>query len=229
MNENKIQALLLRKSGLSYGEISKQLNIPKSTLSYFLKDIKLSVRAQERINNRTHKASVCALIKRNINQTALAEKRSEIIRVEAKKEFKKLVSEPLFLSGVSLYWAEGYKKGAYGSNWKSIDFANSDPKMVRVIIKFFEKYFDIKKENLKVQIIAHSNLKLKESLKFWSDFTGISKNNFIKTCYCVNKNSTGKRDKKRLPYGTVHIRINNVKLFFRMIGWIDGLIAYFKV
>jgi len=26
-----------------------------------------------------------------------------------------------------------------------------------------------------------------------------------------------------LTHGTVHIRINNVKLFFRIIGWIDGL------
>ena len=32
---------------------------------------------------------------------------------------------------------------------------------------------------------------------------------------------------KGLTHGTLHIRINDVSFFYKMIGWIDGLKGYF--
>ena len=223
MRKDKLQAIDLRKQGLSYNEISGKLKIPKSTLSLWLSNIELSQKAKDRISARVHKGSIAGLLKRNKNQTILAQKRAGEIRRLAKIETSGLLKNRLFLTGVSLYWAEGYKKGAHGSKWKAVDFANSDPDLIRIMMKFFRKICKVENSKIKIQLIAHKNVDIKKALQFWSILTKIPENQFIKTCCSVSIYSKGKRNKNSLTHGTVHIRINDVKLFFRIIGWIDGL------
>jgi hypothetical protein len=223
MRKDKLQAIGLRKQGFSYNEISGKLKIPKSTLSCWLSNIELSQKAKDRISARVHKGSIAGLLKRNKNQTILAQKRAGEIRRLAKIETSGLLKNRLFLTGVSLYWAEGYKKGAFGSKWKAVDFANSDPDLIRIMMKFFRKICKVENSKIKIQLIAHKNVDIKKAIRFWSNLTKIPENQFIKTCCAVSIYSKGKRNKNSLTHGTVHIRINDVKLFFRIIGWIDGL------
>ena len=224
MRKDKNIAIQLRKRGLSYSQISSKLNIPKSTLSYWLRDLKLSKKAKDKIQKRVNKTSIKSLITRNKKQTFLANKRAEYIKSVAIKEVEKLINNKLFLLGISLYWAEGYKKGAYGSKWKSVDFANSDPEMIVVMMKFFREICNVREDKIKLQVIAHKNIKKREAISFWSKATGIPKQQFFKISNPTNdKGNTRKRKGNTLPHGTVHIRINDVKLFFRIIGWIEGI------
>jgi len=223
MRKEKAQAIKLRIRGLSYNEISSKLKISKSTLSYWLSEIELSQKAKDRLSARVYAGSINGLIRRNKNQTALAQERALKIRKEAATESFKLIQDPLFLTGVSLYWAEGYKKGATGSKWKSVSFANSDPEMIKVIMKFFRKFLKIDDSKIKIQLIAHRNVDINKAIDFWSKLTKIPANQFIKTYATASKSSKNKRKPNSLTFGTVHIRINDVKLFFRIIGWIDGL------
>lgn len=223
MRKDQDIAVDLRKQGNSYNQINKKLGISKSTLSYWLSDLQISDKAKEKIQKRVNAGSLRGLLQRNKNQTFLAQKRAEEIRQSAKKEVAGLISNSLFLVGISLYWAEGYKKGAYGSKWKAVDFANSDPELVRIIMKFYRKICMVDDSRIKVQLIAHKNIKINEAISFWSNLTGLPKTQFIKTCSSISKSSKGIRNKNSLTHGTVHIRINDVKLFFRIIGWIEGL------
>lgn len=218
-----MQAIKLRRQGLSYNEINSKLRIPKSTLSCWLSDIKISQKAKERILSRVYEGSIAGLIRRNKNQTALAQERAKEIRNLAKIEAASLLKNRLFITGISLYWAEGYKKGAYGSKWKAVDFANSNPDLIRIMMKFFRKICKVENSKIRVQLIAHKNIDIKKAIEFWSSLAKIPQNQFIKTCCSISKHSKGKRGKNSLTYGTVHIRINDVKLFFRIIGWIDGV------
>lgn len=228
MRREKEQAIELRKKGKSYTQIGKTLKIPKSTLSYWLCDIELSEDAQAILDKRSYKKSTQALIKRNKEQTVLAEKRATEIRNNAKKEFNILSKRKLFLSGVNLYWAEGYKKGAYGSKWKSVDFANSDPKMISLMMKFFLRECKIPIEKIKAQLIAHENVDIEDAVKYWSKNTGIVSANFIRTAIPTVRKSFNKRKNSNLTQGTLHIRINDVRFFYRVIGWIDGLKEHFE-
>ena len=226
MRSDKNLVIKLRKQGKSYSQISVALKVPKSTLSTWLKDIPLSVEAKAKIQARTNDNAITKLIERNKQQTVISQERHHIIRKEARKEAKELLSDPLFLTGVSLYWAEGYKRGAYGSKWKSIDFANSDPEMIKLMMKFFIKFMDLKRTEIRIQIMLHNPADTIKTVDFWHNLTGIPKANFIKTCHVISRASLQKRNKK-LEYGTVHIRINDVNRFFRLIGWIEGLQAKF--
>jgi len=223
MRKDKAKAIALRGEGFSYNEISGKLKIPKSTLHYWLSGIEISEKAKARIASRVYAGSIEGLIKRNKNQTALAKKRAEEILNSSKKEVSNLISNKLFLTGISLYWAEGYKKGAYGSKWKAVDFANSDPELIKIMVKFFRNICRVKNEKIKVQLIAHKNIDINKAVHYWSDLINVPKNQFIKTCCSINKSSKNKRNRNSLTHGTVHIRINDVKLFFRIIGWIEGL------
>ncbi len=227
MRIDKDIAISLRKNGQSYSQIGAALNIPKSTLSIWLKDIKLSPQARNKIKSRTNTTAIAKLIKRNKEQTRIAQEKHEATRTEAREEAKKLLNDPLFLVGISLYWAEGYKRGAEGSKWKSIDFANSDPEMIKLMTKFFINYLHIKKEEIRIQIMLHNPKDTALAINFWQKITNLPKKNFIKTCYVISRGSLQKQNKK-LQYGTIHLRVNNVHQFFRLIGWIDGLKSKFK-
>ncbi len=222
MRSDKNLAIKLRRLGKSYSQISDVLAIPKSTLSSWLKDINISQKAQDKIQSRVNSTSVAKLIERNKNQTKLAAERHTKIYELAKKESQELMFNHLFVIGVALYWGEGYKQGANGSKWKSIDFANSDPEMIKIMMLFFVKFLDLKESDIKIQIMLHNPKNTKKSINFWSELTKIPENNFTSTCYSISSASTNKQ-KRKLEHGTVHLRINNVQKFFRLIGWIDGL------
>ena len=227
--DNKPIAIKLRKTGKSYNQIKEILGVPKSTLSYWLKDIKLDKKAQDKIFKRKYQKSTLKLIERNKKQTVVAKEKADRIVLLGKNEFKKYSKESLFTTGVSLYWAEGYKKGAYGSKWKVVDFTNSDEYMIILMMKFFRKYFKINNEKIKIQIIAHPNIDINKAVNKWSVITKIPKKQFIKTFSKPNISSKGVRNKKSLPFGTAHIRIYDVKYFFRIIGWIEGLKKFYKI
>lgn len=228
MRKDKQKAIELRKSGLSYLQIKNQLSIPKSTLSTWLKDLQISADAKDKILKRAHQKSVAALIKRNKKQTEIAKTKALKIIEQAKSEASKLSKDKLFLIGVSLYWAEGYKKGAQGSKWKNIDFANSDPVMIELVMKFFRKYLKTDETKFRAQVIAHSNLNIEKSVEFWSKITKIPQNQFIKTSISSNKSKIPKHG-RILTNGTIHIRINDVALFFRVIGWVEFLKTNSKI
>lgn len=222
MGSKKEQAINLRKEGRSYNEIGKKIGLSKSTLSYWLHNVSLSEKAKNRLNKRVYEKSVKALIKRNKAQTFEAEKRSKLIYKTACLQVKKIDKKQLFLIGTALYWGEGYKKGADGSSWKCVDFTNSDCDMVKVMMRFFREICLVNEKQFRIQVMVHKKEQVKEAVKYWSKITGVNKEQFIKTSYSVSSASKGKI-KNILNYGTVHVRVYDVKLFYKIIGWIDGL------
>lgn len=222
MRKDKDKALKLRLSGKSYAQISRALNVPKSTLSTWLKDIALSKKAKSIIESRGNAVAIKKLIARNKNQTVIAKNLHQTTYKIGKEEARTLINDPLFIAGISLYWAEGYKKGWEGSAWKSIDFANSDAKMIKLMLLFFKKFLQIKIQDIRVQIMLHDKNNIKKSIKYWQKITKIPKKNFFKP-YCSISKSSHKKRQNKLEYGTIHIRINNIKGLFRLAGWIDVL------
>lgn len=217
----------MRLGGRSYGEISKILEIPKSTLHGWLSDITISDSARERIEKRTCGRSLAALIKRNIGQTKLAQNRASQTRELAIQEISVLNKKDLLNIGTALYWAEGYKKSVVRNGREVthhvVSLTNSDPTLIKMFLRFLREYCGIPEERIKanVRIFEHQNEKL--LLDFWQKETRISKQNFGKTYYGISKSSQGKRPYNRLPYGVIQIRVGSTELFHRIMGYIEGL------
>lgn len=228
MRTDKALAIKLRLSGKSYSEIQKVLKgISKSTLSEWLKDVVLSDSARSRILKRSKEKSFQGLLKRNKNQTILAIKRRDEIQKFAASEIKNISLKNLFFIGLALYWAEGYKqpirKNGREVTYHPISITNSDPNLIKIFLRFLREFCKISEEKIKISLRIFKHLNEKEVISFWIKITGIPEKNFQKTYLGISKSSVGKRPYNRLPYGVIQIRINDTKLFHKIIGWIEGL------
>jgi len=120
----------------------------------------------------------------------------------------------LKLLGIVLYWGEGYKV----KNGNTVDFANSDPAMISVFVKFLRVVCGVTEERLRVYLYCYSNQNPTELIKYWSQLSGIPSKQFSKP-YVRNDYKLGKEDKMR--YGLIHVRYNDKKLWLVIMQWIE--------
>ncbi|MFH1426965.1 MAG: hypothetical protein ABIG60_00310 [Patescibacteria group bacterium] len=212
----KFSARKLRKQGKSYSEILKKVKVSKSTLSLWLRDIGLSNKQREALQGRT-------------KSRYLGSKSSQFLRIEltkeiiknAKGEAKKLISDPLFLSGVMLYWAEGTKRGG-----ELVCFSNSDPNTIEFMMKWFRKICLVPENKFRIQIHIHTLLRKRDIKKYWSKVTKISEKQFHKLII----KETSLRYRKNILYnGTCFIRVCDRNLFRKIMGWKIGVLEHFGI
>jgi len=110
MHNNKQEAIQLRKLGKSYNEITKVLNVPKSTLSTWLKDIRIPTKIQEKILKNAQKVWAKNITNYNKKRAFLINEKWQSFENKTSKDIKKISLEKLKIIGAALYWAEGHKK-----------------------------------------------------------------------------------------------------------------------
>lgn len=208
------KAYLMRKQGKSLDEIAKALKVSKASVSTWVRHIKLTQQQLGRLNERGH--SVGAIEKRRLKRIANTEKkRSEIIHT-AIKDVAKLTKRELWLIGVALYWGEGGKT-FHGS----ARIANSDPEIIKVMMRFFKEVCEVPDTKFRGHIHTFSHLNQTEAETYWSNVSGIPRKQFFKTYTKSSKTGLQKRDS--LPYGTFQIYVCNTELYLKLMGWIQGL------
>lgn len=113
-----------------------------------------------------------------------------------------------------LYWAEGakYEGGTV------VDFANSDPAMIAIFLKFLRCVCGVNEKRLRVYPYFYSNQNLKENLRFWQTITGIPQQQFTKPY--VRKDYRIEK-KSKMPFGMIHIRYSDKKLLLLIKEWIN--------
>lgn len=209
----KKRARFLRKKGLSYNEIRKEVPVSKSTLSLWLKNILLS----EEQRKRFYTKQIEILSKGPKSQKERRNKEIENIINNAKLEIKIPLSfETYRLMGACLYWAEGSKKQMFA-------LSNSDPHLILFFVKWVNINFNIDIKSLKARLNIYSQQNEIKIKKFWSDLTGIPFGNFGKS-YIKPLNKGFK--KNNLYYGTIRIEVpKSVNIRHRVFGWIQGALC----
>lgn len=151
------------------------------------------------------------------NKTRRAKEVKEI-QENAKSEIKLFTAREFKLTGLMLYWSEGAKS-------KFVDFANSDPEVISLMIKWFRNICGVKDSRFRVQLHLHNGQDEKKMKQFWSSVTKLPLKQFHKSY--VKPEGTGHR-KNRLYYGTVKIRICDKNLLHKILGWIEGVKDQFR-
>lgn len=214
MRNDRHLAIKLRKQNKSYNQISKELEIPKSTLVYWFKDENWS----REIKNKLNAENVCLFKKRlksmNTIRTEKWEKWREGFRCEARKEFKKFFKNPLFISGINLYWGEGDSVLKNGN----VRLSNTDYRMIRIFVKFLTNIVGVPKEKIKCTMILYPDLKEKKCKLFWSNVSGIPLSQFYKTQFIKGKHPT-----KKLDNGVCMIQVLSRGIKEKIMVWIDLL------
>ena len=216
-------ALALRLDGKTYGEIRNIFKIPKSTLSGWFSNLKIS-RGARKILESKKKNGYFKLIEFNKSRTLSILKENEDIRKKYESYVGKLSERELSILGAALYWGEGYKNfNQRKSVYPYVCLGNSDPKMIIIFINFLEKILSIARDRMKAQVFIYPGIIPEKAINYWQKITGLPNENF-RCQMALSRSSQGKRPFNLLPYGTLQIRVSQRQEFFKIKGLIDGII-----
>lgn len=216
-------ALALRLEGKTYGEIRGIFQIPKSTLSGWFSNLKISNKAKKILESKK-KNGYYKLVEFNKIRTINIHKENEDIRKSYESRINKLNNRELMILGAALYWGEGYKNFNQRKNvYPYVCFGNSDPCMLKVFITFLEKSLKINRDRIKCQAMIYPGINPQKAIHYWQSVTQIPVENF-RTQLAVSRASQGKRPWNILPYGTLQLRVSKRQEFFKIRGLMDGII-----
>lgn len=216
--EEKSKAQRLRKQGLSYGEILLQVNVSKDTISRWCRDIILSEEQKRRLlENKSLGQKKGSLVAAD-NKREARILRTQTIFQQAKRELGDLSKRDRFIAGLMLYAGEGEKTDGKGG------FANSDPKMISFMMKWFREFCDLPISKFRGAIWLHEDRSEKEAKRFWSELTHIPEAQFHKTYIAKNKVDSKKIRKNIHEHGIFAIRFSDTAKQRRIIGWISALL-----
>lgn len=214
----KNQAIELRKQGMTYSEIAKIVPVSKGLLSYWFKDLALTVEEKEKIALNMVGGRGAGILKSSATNRQKRLGREIVAFEDAKRIFAENINDQQFLIGIALYWAEGAKKH------NVFQFVNSDSDMVVFMYNWIQKYLKIDKNKIKCRLFIHKVLGYENIELFWAWKLGIESSLFMKTIYKPNKHSF----KKNPDYkGCMRLSIANVYVFRLMRAWQKLLIQYY--
>lgn len=201
------KAVLMRRRGFSINEISNLLRVSKSTVSLWVRNVKLSEKAVKILSDKMSAGQRAAAVyqkqKAVIRNGLVSEFSRDIV-----KRLKLGVNENLLLCSL-LYWCEGSK-----ANNDAVRFMNSDPLLLKKFVNLLRGNFEIDESKFRVCLHLHNYHDVTKQLKFWSKTLRIPVVRFIKPYI---KNSTGLYKKANYP-GCASLRYHDVEVARKLKG-----------
>ncbi len=156
--EKQLQAKELRKSGKSINQIADTLNVSRSTVSLWVRNIILTEQQKiQLLNNKSNNFKDNFSEKKKIDARLIRKQYQEEGKIQAKK------GELLHCMGCMLHWAEGAK------NKNVVSFTNSDVHMLKLFVSFLKKYYNVSSEQISLNINCFLNKEadIENNVKYW--------------------------------------------------------------
>ena len=214
--ELKLKAQELRKRGLSVKEIQKRLRVSRSSVSLWVRDVKLTKKQLEKLYLNKRTGSLKGSIIAAMNKIKVREELTQKIIKEGRKEVGTFSKRDRFITGIAMYYGEGSKTDG------AVSFTNSDPGAIKFMVNWLREFCKVSEEKLRGSLYIHDNLDKIKAEKYWSKLTEIPLKQFTKA-YIVPNNPHRLRKVKHL-YGVFRITISNTNLHRKIMGWISGVI-----
>ena len=204
----------LRRLGLSYGEIMDLIPVKKSTLATWCRDVELT---EEQVKAIKERRAPQPGFRRRTNRSRL-EEISEL-RAIARDVAGDLISDPAWVAGIVLYWAEGAKSRGH------VSMANTDPRALRLFIRWIRKYVN-PTARFSLHLHLHEGNDEAAARRYWRYETGLVDANFHKTF--IKPKGTGHR-KNHLEHGICTVKLRRAADAWNIImEWIDSASGRFE-
>lgn len=216
MRTDRNQAFDLRRQGKSYNEISKDLDIPKSTLCSWFKDnswsseIKQNLTEKVRVLNSKSMRNKKQIHVMHVINKRRWEMRHEQYRDKARNEFPGLKDNITFIAGLMLYWGEGDKTLKNGI----VRIVNSDPEIIKTFYSFL-RFLGIEKGRICVKLTIYPDLSDQSLKVFWSKTLDIPLNQFRKSTTILGRHPT-----RRMSYGVCSMEVYSRELKEKIFMWL---------
>lgn len=222
----KTLAIDLRKKGFSYSEIKKSIFVPKSTLSSWLKKLKLTEEQKEKLKKKRLEAAKAGSAKKMLKTKQAIEE----IKNSSAKDILKISNRELWLIGIVLYWKERLSLNNINDLRKGVQFTNADPHLVKIFLKWLRDIGRIKDKEIMFDIFAKEEKKnvINELIEYWSKVTNFPKECFSRTYFQkIRSKKRGVKKRiisKRADFGMLRIRVSASSMLARQIaGWVKGV------
>ncbi len=216
--EYKIQAIKLRKKGLSYSEILKSIPVAKSTLALWLHSVGLSKKQKQRLTDK----KLASALRGAARKKEIRIQKTQTIFQEAAKDIKNISQRELFLIGVALYWAEGSKQKDNNISAR-VRFSNSDPKMIKLFLLWLDKICGIKYPNIRCDLYIHEKASVINAKSFWEKKI----NTPIQGIYYKKSKFTKRKNIGDNYFGLISVNIKqSADLNRKISGWIESICKY---
>jgi hypothetical protein len=157
--QEKARALRAQNRTLAY--IAQTLGVSKSSVSLWVRDVPftptLRLCGPHRRPHPAHEAKL---------------RQIEALNREGRERIGRLSDEEFLVAGLALYAGEGAKGDG------TVQFANTDPAMIRFFCAWLRQFFDVDASRLRVRVYLHEGLDLEGAEAFWSKLTGVPRKQF---------------------------------------------------
>lgn len=214
----RAKATVLRKQGLTYQEILKQLPVAKSSLSLWLRNSPLTDTEKHVLRKRADANISIGRIRAAASHRQNKISKDKMLLEEAQISFDKNKSNSLFHTGVALYWAEGAKRN------DMFHFMNSDDAMVLVMLRWLETFTEYSRADVGYRLYLHHPFVHDNWEVWWQNRLNATPSQFKKTI--IKPTSLGV--KKRPNYrGCLRVEVpRSADLLTTMKFWMNMLVEY---
>jgi len=192
----KRRVIELRKKGKSYSEIKKIINVSKSSLSLWLKDIILTNEQVQGLMMKKVRA-----VERY--KKSMRKRRKERLNGYYEDQIRKwipLSQREKFIAGLFLYWGEGNKVST-----NAVNISNTDPSVIRFTVYWINKCLQIPEKDIYIKLHLYSDMNIEYETEFWSKTLGINKERFTKPY--IKESLRKDVDQKGFGHGTCNISV----------------------
>lgn len=200
------------EEGLSLNDISKKLNVAKSSVSLWVRDIRLTDEQKNRLICDNGKLG-------NEERKSTYYKR----RLQYQNNGKDMVGfgNNEYIAGIMLYWAEGSKSRT------AVQLTNSDMYMIKFFVKFLRNNYYLNDEDILIRINCYDDIhSLEEIEKYWLENIGLPNSSLRKTM--LNKKPISSKQTKRgkCEYGVCNVLVYRVDIVQSIYGAIQEFIGF---
>ncbi|OGK12813.1 hypothetical protein A3C98_04140 [Candidatus Roizmanbacteria bacterium RIFCSPHIGHO2_02_FULL_37_15] len=218
-SREKLKARKLRRLGRSIKEIAETLKISIGSVSAWCKDIELTQNQIINLQKRRTDPFYGKKLDYFLRKKKEFEEKVFYLKQEGIREIKKLTKREIFLIGVALYWAEGFKKD------HQVGFANIDVNMIKFFLYWLKVSFNISNTDLIFRLTANESYKekIRDLEKFWSSELNVPLSQFSKPFF--QKTLWKKRYERPNSYhGVLRVKVKkSVNLLRKIYGYIEGI------
>lgn len=223
--KEKERAVQFRKQGQTYGEIAKKIKVSKSTLSLWLRKVEVPAEFISRIQQKKLDAvrlGWAARRKERIDRT-------QLITDSAREEAKRLITQPLWLVGVTLYWAEGHKENPWRTG-TLVTFTNMDENTIILFRNWCRKFLNVLHDDFVYSLYIHDSRRMHfiEMRKWWAQKLNINPNS-IAVYYKKSMKKHVRHNDSDGYHGVLRVRVKkSVDMNRRIASWTSELVRSLK-
>jgi hypothetical protein len=211
--QERAEARRLRRLGWSVREIERSLDVSRSSVSLWVRDIPLTDDQVAELARRS--ATFPGQLAGAAANAALGRSRRRGYQAEGRTRTG--AGDRLHLAGCMLFWGEADK------HRNSVRIANSDPDLLRVFVTFLRRCYDadVSRIGISCNLFADHVARQREIEAFWLRTLGLPSSCLRKSIVNVYSKYSQKKRRNKLRYGTCKVSYNDTAVVQSIYGAIQ--------